>query len=147
VLSYRLIGYENRNIADEDFRDDTVDAGEVGAGHTVTALYEVEVNPQAQSSATLATAFIRYEDADSREVVEVNQPFAIADTYASFEDAPDSFRLLAAVAEFSELLRQSPFAEDGSYDATLIVFESLAQNNPDVAELAHMVATAAQLQQ
>jgi Ca-activated chloride channel family protein len=147
VLSYRLIGYENRNIADEDFRDDTVDAGEVGAGHTVTALYEVEVNPQAQSSATLATAFIRYEDAESREVVEVNQPFAIADTYASFEDAPDSFRLLAAVAEFSELLRQSPFAENGSYDAALIVFESLAQNNPDVAELAHMVATAAQLQQ
>jgi Ca-activated chloride channel family protein len=147
VLSYRLIGYENRNVADEDFRDDTVDAGEVGAGHTVTALYEVEVNPQAQSSATLATAFIRYEDAESREVVEVNQPFAIADTYASFEDAPDSFRLLAAVAEFSELLRQSPFAENGSYDAVLIVFESLAQNNPDVAELAHMVATAAQLQQ
>jgi Ca-activated chloride channel homolog len=147
VLSYRLIGYENRDIADEDFRDDTVDAGEVGAGHTVTALYEVVVNPQAQPNATLATAYIRYEDAESREVVEVNQPFAIADAYDTFESAPDDFRLLAAIAEFSELLRQSPFAEGGSYDAVVAVLETLVQNNPDVAEVVQMAVAAEQLGQ
>lgn len=79
-------------------------------------------------------------------MVEVNQPLALAHVYDNFENAPDSFRLLAAVAEFSELLRQSPFAENGSYDAVLMVLESLAQNNPDVAELVQMVTTAAQLQ-
>jgi Ca-activated chloride channel family protein len=147
VLSYRLIGYENRNIADEDFRDDTVDAGEVGAGHTVTALYEVEINPQAQSSATLATAFIRYEDAESREVVEVNQPFAIADAYASFEDAPDSFHLLAAVTEFSEILRGSPFAEDRNYQSVLSILEALSANNPDIGELMQMITSAEMYQQ
>ena len=44
VRSYRLLGYENRDVADEDFRNDEVDAGEVGAGHTVTALYEIKIN-------------------------------------------------------------------------------------------------------
>ena len=145
VVRYRLIGYENRDIADVDFRNDSVDAGEVGAGHTVTALYEVEINPQAAASATLATAYIRYEDADSREVIEVNQPYVMRDVYLGFDDAPDSFRMLAAIAEFSELLRHSPFAEDGSYDAVVAVLETISQNYPDVGELIQMVVAAGNL--
>ena len=63
VRSFRLLGYENRDVADEDFRDDTVDAGEVGAGHSVTALYEMKLHGQAEG--TLATVYLRYEDPDT----------------------------------------------------------------------------------
>jgi len=89
--------------------------------------------------------FIRYEEAETREVVEVNQPFALADAYSSFEDAPDDFRLLAGIAEFSELLRHDSFAEDGSYEAVVTVLETLVQNHPDVGELVQMVVIADQL--
>jgi Ca-activated chloride channel family protein len=142
VESYRLIGYENRDIADEDFRDDSVDAGEVGAGHTVSALYEVVLNPQAQTGATLGMANIRYEDAESREVVEVNQSLNLESVYAGFETAPDDFRLLAAVAEFSEILRDSPYADSASYEEVLSVLQGLPANNADIGELVQMVVNA-----
>jgi Ca-activated chloride channel family protein len=148
VSRYRLIGYENRAIADADFRADaTVDAAEIGAGHTITALYEVELNPQAQTNGNIATAFVRYEDAPSRDVVEVNATITLGAVAAEFADAPDDFRLLAAVAEFAERLRQSPFAENTSYAAILEIVTALPSNNPDIAELVQMIVTAEQLQQ
>ncbi len=64
VARYRLIGYENRAVADQDFRNDTVDAGEIGAGHHVTALYAVILNPGAQGR--LATVQLRWQDPQSR---------------------------------------------------------------------------------
>ena len=63
VARYRLIGYENRAVADQDFRNDTVDAGEIGAGHTVTALYAVQLRPGAQGR--IATVQLRWEDPDT----------------------------------------------------------------------------------
>ena len=60
VSRYRLIGYENRAIADEDFRNDSVDAGELGAGHSATALYAVQFQPDAQGR--IATVQLRWED-------------------------------------------------------------------------------------
>ena len=67
VSRYRLLGYENRRVDDEDFRNDQVDAGEVGAGHSVTALYELKLREEAQGQ--MAEVFVRYEDPDSRNVI------------------------------------------------------------------------------
>src|SRR4029079_9656616 len=66
IRRYRLIGYENRDIADKDFRNDKVDAGEVGAGHSVTALYDVElVDPTATPSAAAMTVRLRWKPANN----------------------------------------------------------------------------------
>ena len=73
VSRYRLLGYENRRVADEDFRNDAVDAGEVGAGHSVTALYELKLRDDADGA--LATVMLRYEDPDTGEVSELSREF------------------------------------------------------------------------
>lgn len=147
VDRYRLIGYENRAIADEDFRDDTVDAGEIGAGHSVTALYEMalESDTEIAEDALLATVTIRYEDADTREVVEIAQPLTVTDLRAELGDTPASFRLHAAAAEFAEMLRGSVWAEDGSYAAVLSLLNDLPeamQADEDVTELIDLVELA-----
>jgi len=131
---YRLIGYENRAIADQDFRNDTVDAGEVGAGHSVTALYEIALEAgaaQPNADSVIATVFIRYEDAETREVVEISRPLTVGDLRESMDDAPATFRVQAAVAEFAELLRGSTWAEEGSYGAVLNLLESAQANLPE----------------
>lgn len=143
VAQYRLIGYENRAVADSDFRNDTVDAGEVGAGHTVTALYEIELQPQAQGE--LATAFVRYEDADTREIVEVNQRISLDDVISSFDDAAPDFRTLAAVAELSELLRHSIHAQQGDYAAVVDLLQRTPGSDPYVMELLAMAQRATQI--
>ena len=73
VAAYRLIGYENREVADRDFRNDYVDAGEVGAGHDVTALYELELRDRARGP--VGTVWVRYKDPDSNRAVEVDREF------------------------------------------------------------------------
>lgn len=141
---YRLIGYENRAIADEDFRDDSVDAGEIGAGHSVTALYEFALEDSAESG-VIATVVIRYQDAETREVVELSQTFSTADLMSRFDDAPAEFQLLAAVAEFAELLRESTWAEDGSYPDLMTVIaplEEIYANDTYVQEFIEMVRRA-----
>lgn len=143
VTRYRLIGYENRDVADELFRDDTVDAGEVGAGHTITALYELELVENVQSG-TVATAFLRYQDADSEEVIEMNQAFDMDAILDSFDDMPVDFQLTATVAEFSEILRGSDFGTS-SYDELFVVLEPLVQNYPSATEIYEMITNANQL--
>ncbi|HSL44667.1 MAG TPA: von Willebrand factor type A domain-containing protein, partial [Anaerolineales bacterium] len=71
VMRYRLVGFENRAIADDEFRDNSVDAGEIGAGHSVTALYEVKLYPEAYGN--IATVFMRWQDPDTRQVVELSK--------------------------------------------------------------------------
>jgi Ca-activated chloride channel family protein len=146
---YRLLGYENRAIADEDFRDDTVDAGEVGAGHSVTALYEMALQEgDLDADAVIATAYIRYEDADTREVVELQKAITVADLLASLDDAPANFRLQVAVAEFAELLKGSFWAEGGSYGAVQTLIESTRdefEGDEDVMELVEMIRVAVRL--
>jgi Ca-activated chloride channel family protein len=144
---YRLIGYENRAIADQDFRNDTVDAGEVGAGHSITALYELALdNPDVDG--VIATVYIRYEDAETREIVEVSRDITTADVLASIDEAPANFRLHAAVAEFSELLRDSYWAQDGNYVDLLTFAAPLVDEmdgNDDVAEFVDLIRTAGRL--
>jgi len=115
VARYRLVGYENRDVADEDFRDNTVDAGEVGAGHTVTALYEIKLYPQAFGQ--IATVYLRWEDPDTREVVELSKDFDTFQMSESFRRADPYFQWSVVVAEYAEILRDSYWAEESSLDA------------------------------
>ncbi|MDX1521905.1 MAG: DUF3520 domain-containing protein, partial [Anaerolineae bacterium] len=139
VRSYRLLGYENRAVADRDFRNDTVDAGEVGAGHSVTALYEVKFHENvAPDAADLALiTFVRYEDIDTGRVVEVAEAMARQGFFASAGQTSPEFRFIAAVAEYAELLRGSYWAQDGNFTdvqlLTLTAVQDLGYNN-DVVE-------------
>jgi Ca-activated chloride channel family protein len=116
VTSYRLLGFENRAVDDEDFRDDAVDGGEVGAGHSVTALYEVTL-PEGGSGAgdtPLLTAEVRWTDPDSDEAVESSARLTTADLAPSFDEAPVRLRQDILVAAFAESLRDAPWSEQVS---------------------------------
>ena len=147
VRSYRLLGYENRRVDDEDFRDDTVDAGEVGAGHSVTALYEMKLHEDADGS--LGTVFMRYEDPDTGEVSELNREFGRGDLAAEFSEASARFQLSAVVAEYAEMLRESYWAQDGSLESVASEADrvrSLLPSDDDVAEFANLAARAESIQ-
>jgi Ca-activated chloride channel family protein len=144
VASYRLIGYEKRMLRKEDFNNDKIDAGEIGAGHTVTALYEVvpagaTANPaasvppvdplkysasakstsetSASASGETLTVKLRHKkpDGDKSELIER----AVVDSGAGFEKASADFKFAAAVAEFGMLLRDSEHKGTGTMGAVL----------------------------
>ena len=147
VRSYRLIGYENRDVADEDFRNDAVDAGEVGAGHSVTALYEVKLHEDADGA--LGTVFLRYEDPDTGEVTELRRDLPRSELAARFEDASPTFQLAAVVAEYAEVLRESYWAREGTLGAVAREAARLARLLPednDVVEFAALTAQAERIQ-
>ena len=147
VRSYRLLGYENRGVKDEDFRDDTVDAGEVGAGHSVTALYEIKLHEDADGG--LATIYLRYEDPDSGEVSEIDSELMSSDLVTEFEEASPSFQLAAVVAEYAEILRESYWARGGSLEAVVEEARRMLRLMPedtDVAEFAALVAQAEEIE-
>ncbi len=147
VRSYRLIGYENRDVADEDFRNDEVDAGEVGAGHSVTALYEIRLWDDAPAG-ELATVRLRYEDVEaSDEVYELAETLTTLDVAGSFDDASESFQLAACVMEFAELLRKSYWAKERDLGELLAIAEPRLQNDEreTVQEFLTLIATAKDL--
>ncbi len=135
VSAYRLIGYENRMLQAEDFRDDSKDAGEIGAGHTVTALYEivpvgvesptVAVDPSKyqQTSARGAsdnpfevlTVRLRYKEPDSSLSQELRVPLQHSDK--SFAEASPDFQFATAVAQFGMLLRGSKYKGNTTFEA------------------------------
>lgn len=144
---FRQIGYENRAIAHEDFRNDRVDAGEVGAGHSVTALYELALHEDAfAADEGIATVYVRYHDADSRQVVELSRTLTVGQVVGRIEAAPPTFRLHAAAAEFAELLGERYWARAGSYQ-TLLTFaqqiESDLPNHEPLLELIDLIGLAA----
>lgn len=108
VSRYRLLGYENRAIADEDFRDPSVDAGEVGAGHSVTALYEIE--PARSSDGFLGTVRLRWTDPATGNEGSAVEDIDLNQLGSEFFNSGPSFRLAAIVAAFAESLRDSPYA-------------------------------------
>ena len=114
VSRFRLLGYQNRRLAHEDFRDNTVDAGEVGSGHSVTALYEIKLHENAEGA--LAIVSIRHENPDAGNVTEVNRSISTDALKGSFEETTPAFQLAASVAEFAEILRGSFWAQDGSLE-------------------------------
>ena len=114
VQSFRLIGYENRMLAHRDFADDRKDAGEIGAGHTVTALYEIvpatSVAAKGTHVADIALRFKEPEGTASRLIEG-----AVTDDGVRFEDAGTDFRFAASVAGFGLLLRGSSLKGDLGY--------------------------------
>ncbi len=149
VRSYRLLGFENRDVADEDFRDNTIDAGEVGLGQSATALYELELRAPTGRSAELATVTLRYERPDRSSVREIDRSISRAELGRSFGAAAARFRLAAVAAEFAEVLRRSPFVEYRDLDMTVLLEESRAvardlPSDSDAAELADLIETARQ---
>jgi Ca-activated chloride channel family protein len=153
VAAYRLLGYENRAIADQDFRDDVVDAGEIGAGHRVTALYElvlaggsvpsVSGAPAPSTGASyaglrevgsddLVQVKVRYKELDAGTedpALEVAASLAPADVATATSAADLDLQWASAVAAFAEVLKQSPYARGVDLDAVGAVFE--AQNTRD----------------
>jgi Ca-activated chloride channel family protein len=142
VASYRLIGYEKRILRKEDFNNDKIDAGEIGAGHTVTALYEVvpvgaEPNPAASvppvdplkyqatepsvaslgkpASPELLTVKLRYKEPDGETSKLIDRPFV--DSGAQFANAAPDLKFGAAVAEFGMILRDSAYKGNGTLGA------------------------------
>jgi Ca-activated chloride channel homolog len=112
VKRYRLVGFENRAIADSQFRNNAVDAGEIGAGHSVTALYEVKLYPEAYGN--IATVFMRWKDPDTEQVVELSKDFSTDELQREFEYAAPYFQRDVAVAEYAEILKKSYWAEGSS---------------------------------
>ncbi len=148
VSRYRLLGYENRDIADDRFRDDTVDAGEIGAGHSVVALYEIKLKEDRPRKAPLATLHLRYRSKSDGKIVEVERAVRERDGASSWKKAPDALKLAAAVAEFGEILKGSYWAKDGDLTKTLTVAQEASAGfagDQDVAELVGLVAKAAKL--
>ncbi len=142
AAGYRLIGYENRMLAKEDFNDDTKDAGEIGAGHTVTALYEIvpageeplgsdvdplkyQVTPPSPiliNNDELMTVKVRYKLPDEDKSTKLEHP--VLDEGATLEQASDDFRFAAAVASFGMILRNSTHRGDAAFDQVF----NLAEN-------------------
>jgi Ca-activated chloride channel family protein len=154
VERYRLLGYENRDVADDDFRNDAVDAGEIGAGHSVTALYEIEPAAGLEDPATpLATVRLRWEEPETGEVVEIARTLRLEDVAERFTAADPRFQLAAAAAEFAEILKNSPYAEGSTLDDLTAEIDRIEEEiethdegtDRSVAELQDMIWTAADL--
>lgn len=128
VKRYRLVGFENRAVADDQFRDNKVDAGEIGAGHTVTALYEVKLYPEARGR--IATVYLRWEDPDTRTVTELSQDFDTGQMAYDFREANPYFQRAVVVAEFAEILKESYWAQGSSLDRVLREAERISELLP-----------------
>ena len=141
VGHYRLLGYENRDIKDHLFRDDTVDAGEVGPGTTVTALYEVARRPNVHGS--LGEVFVRYHDTTTLQVEELKFPLQPVVMKNSLRDTTENFRIVACAAEAAELLRKSYWARNGSFENIRNVLRTLPpDSHPQLPELREVVERA-----
>jgi Ca-activated chloride channel family protein len=167
VKSHRLLGYENRAIADEDFRDDSVDAGEIGAGHTVTALIELQLfedseRPSAERfegreldeafyelEAPLSVLRIRSKGPDaSAEDPAKEQRFELAlnELITELSEASQAFRFGAAVAEFAEILRGSSHVESPDFEAIIsLATGAVIDEDPTMLEFLELVAQAERL--
>lgn len=137
VQSYRLVGYETRILNDEDFNDDTKDAGEMGAGHTVTALYEIipsgisgnipgsidplkyqtetNMNTQTSNSSELLTVKLRYKTPEEEKSKKIEKSV----TDMGKDNVSPDFRFASAVAMFAQLLKDSDFKGEATYDKVI----------------------------
>jgi Ca-activated chloride channel family protein len=146
VSLYRLIGFENRAIADEDFRDDSVDAGEIGAGHSVTALYEIKLAKEA--TGRIATVALRWEDPESHEVTEISETIDVSDLAEDFDETSPSFQLAVYVAQYAQILKESPWAEEftlSGLDEWIHSFDLHQFDSVDVIEFGELVQWATML--
>jgi Ca-activated chloride channel homolog len=140
VAGYRLIGYENRDVADQDFRNDRVDGGEVFAGHASTALYEVRLRRDAPSG-PFVQATVRYRDS-SGETVERQDRFADAESAPAMGQAPPRLQQDYVVALLTDHLTGGPWSQ--SVTATQLreqaeLLPLVLEGDPDVTQLVDLV--------
>ncbi len=148
VRSYRLIGYENRDVADKDFRNDTVDGGEIGSGHRVTALYELKLN-RPLGSGTLGRVQVRFKDAEGKQVREVARVIDPDYFGSEFDSSTFDFRLAAVAAQFSEILRDSYWAKGERLSDLRPIAASLKAEfeNSETTELLSLIDRACQMKE
>ena len=146
VEEYRLIGFENRELDDDDFRDDRVDAGDINAGHSVTALYELVLTREAyRTDDAFATVRLRWEDAETGNVEEISGGVG-SDLLASrFSRTDEHFQVAATVAAYAELLRGSRYVEADLEDI-LDEAESIELRDEDFDEFIDLVREAMRLE-
>lgn len=136
VAEYRLVGYENRELAREDFNNDQVDAGEIGAGHTVTAIYEIALSGSAglsidplrynqqnadgsEDTTELAFLKLRYKEPDSDQSILLQRALLTEDISEDIDNTSNNYRFSAAVAGLAQLLRGNDQTASLSYDTVL----------------------------
>lgn len=147
VSEYRLVGYENRLLNEEDFENDEKDAGEIGSGHTVTALYEIvpannQRNPKkelkyqspkltnkALQSNDLITLKLRYKDPGKRKSKLIEQP--VKNIPLVFDTTSDDFRFSASIAEFGMLLRNSKYLGSTTWDSAYTLAKNSKGNDEE----------------
>jgi len=115
VRQYRQLGYENRALKKEQFRDNTVDAGEVGSGQSVTAMYELELMPGVRADAKLGTVRVRYQRTDTGRIEEIETTLKATSVLRPAHKATNAFRIAASAAEFAEQLRGCPHAAGAKF--------------------------------
>ena len=155
VTAYRLLGYENRAIADDDFREDSIDAGEVGAGHQVTALYELVLSgqeipssdlapqvedgepyqgPREVTAENLAMVKIRYKEPNATTddpAMEVSTSLAAEAVATSLEDADPDLLWAVSIAAFAEVLKNSPYSK---YEAIPLIGDYIGSDLQSTAD-------------
>jgi Ca-activated chloride channel family protein len=145
VSRYRLLGFENRMLEEEDFADDAVDAGEIGAGHTVTALYEVKLEEAAREGGSFATVRVRHKEpgAEVSSLIEREVPFSIVrPDYAS---ASPPAKLSVVAAAFAEKLRGSYWVRNLDYEGILALWNEIPpplRDREEVKELQGLIERA-----
>jgi Ca-activated chloride channel family protein len=146
VRSYRLIGYENRDVPDEKFRDNKQDGGEIGAGQNVTALYELKLWPD--KIGKIANVHIRYKDTEIDNVEEFNKSITTSKIVDDFDSTSENFRLAAASAQFAEILRKSYWAKGADLEDTLDLARQVCRerrNDSDITEFVDLITKANKL--
>ncbi|MCP4441207.1 MAG: DUF3520 domain-containing protein [Aureispira sp.] len=143
VKSYRLVGYENRKLQNKDFKNDKKDAGDLGAGHTVTALYEVVLHPkwEGYKNTPMATVKLRYKEPEKSKSVLFKHP--IACELKSMSKASNNFKKASAVAGLGMLLRKSKFNKQLEETALLKLSKKVKDNTDAWVEFQDLVKEAA----
>jgi Ca-activated chloride channel family protein len=137
VKRYRLVGYENRHIADKDFRNDKVDAGEIGTGHTVTAIYEIETTGASQR---WATARVRWKKPDQDQARELAFELNGKSAPAKFDSASPNLKRALVAAALAENLRGSTHRKTWTLKKTaLLAHSALSSDDRDEAELLELI--------
>jgi len=152
VAQYRLIGYENRAIANQDFRNDTVIAGGMNAGHNATAIYQVFLRPLPPGVASaarrkIATVYLRWSDPTTLQPQELAGDISTTDLVQTFDQTSARFQMNAVVAEYAEILRRSPYSHTTLNELSGYAWQAarMLPNDPDVQEFAGLVQRASTL--
>jgi Ca-activated chloride channel family protein len=148
VKYYRLLGYENKILSYSDFRDNSIQAGEIGPNHSVTALYEIEMNDTIDKNDDLVSTTLRYKDVNNNEsVLEINNNIKV-NQIKEYKNSSYSFKLASVVALYAEILRGSYWYLSNDLDAVIknlneIIKES--KNDEKVSEFKKIVEKASSI--